>query len=232
MIKLQLAFFNCLIITVWLFFASFTITPSVEAFDQNQDICFLWAFGAVVGPENNRELINIEKRSTLKTGDQFKMMVQPKRDCYIYIVYHGSNGEIQMLFPSDYGQFSKIDKINNRYYIPQGDLWFALDENTGQETFYLLASKIKFTKLESLINRYGTSDLSDKPKIADQIIKEIKNIKREHKHFTAKAERPVQIGGTVRGVGGQHHSMHDVSKLAVEITANDFYSETFRIEHK
>jgi hypothetical protein len=199
---------------------------------EKKDIFIHWAFGALIGPENNRKLIPIIKDTTLKTGDQFKMMVELKSRCWVYLIYLGSNGEIQILFPGDIGQLNKSIQLSEKYYIPQGDLWFALDEQTGLETFYLLVSNNRLSGLEEFLKKYESLSSDKKPDMARQIVNLIKKIKRKRKTLAATPERPVQIGGTVRGVRDKPTSMHDIATLAVEISATDFYSRTFTIEHK
>ncbi len=220
-----------LIIIINLFFSGNMIALA-ESSTEKEDVNIHWAFGALTGAENNRRLISINKDTTLKTGDQFKMMVEFKSKCFVYLIYHGSNDEIQILFPYDWNQLNKGFNAYERYYIPQGDLWFALDKQTGIETFYLLASKSRLVNLESLLKKYESSNLTAKQDIAIRIIAEIKKTRAQHKKLAAKAERPVQIGGNVRGTKEQRLSIHDISTLAVEISAPNFYGKTFTIEHQ
>jgi len=198
-----------------------------------ENVCFRWAFGAVVGKENDRRLMSITRDTTLKTGDQFKMMVELETTCFVYLIYHGGQGELQMLFPNDLKQFAENYKTMEKYFIPQGDLWFALDENVGRETFYLLASAKRLTNLEALLIDHKSANPEEKSELVAKILTEIRETKRRHKKLTAVAERPVTIGGTVRGMSKDAKvPAHDISKIAIEISATDFYSRTFTIEHK
>jgi len=200
---------------------------------EKNNVWFRWAFGALLGNENNRKLVSISRDTQLKTGDQFKMMVEMKKKCFIYLIYHGGQGELQLLFPDTVERFPDNYKTPERHYIPQGDLWFALDENTGLEKFYLLASAKRLTRLEALLNNYKSVGSVEKKDLSAKIIKEIKQLKRQHRKFQAVAERPVSIGGTVRGVTKDPKApVHDIVSIAVEISAADFYSRTFTIEHE
>jgi len=210
-----------------------TASATQQRQPEKENVTFNWAFGALVGKESERKLISITRDTVLKTGDQFKMMVELKRKCFVYLIYHSGQGEVQLLFPNNIKQFSDNYKTLEKYYIPQGDLWFALDENVGQETFYLLVSVKRLTKLETLLNDHESADPKGKPALTTKILTEIRKIKRQYRTLTAAAERPVSIGGTVRGVTkNQNIPLNDVASLAVEITATDFYSRTFTIEHK
>ncbi|MFC1489472.1 DUF4384 domain-containing protein, partial [Thermodesulfobacteriota bacterium] len=153
------------------------------------------------------------------------MLVELEKKCFVYLIYHGGQGEMQMLFPNGLKQFGKNYKIMEKYYIPKADLWFALDDNVGRETFYLLASAKRLPGLEALLTDHESADPSEKPELVTKILTEIRATKRKHKKFTAAAERPVTIGGSVRGINKNPKvPAYDISKIAVEIRAIDFYS--------
>ena len=214
------------------FFFSSQIAAAAESAEKKENVKIHWAFGALTGSGSNRELVRIEKDTTLKSGDQFKMMVVLKSMCFVYLIYHGSIGEIQLLFPDTLKQFSTNYHIDQKYYIPQSDLWFALDEHTGLETFYLLISKTRLSELEDLLQKYQSSSLSKKPEVVHEIIDQIKQIRKQHFSLSAKAERPISIGGSVRGMQKQSTSLQDIADLSVEISATDFFGRTFTIEHE
>jgi hypothetical protein len=91
----------------------------------DEDIRVGWAFGALVGSSQDRKLIPITQDTTLHTGDQIKIMVHKKSECFVYLIHQGSNGEIASLFSNS------INKEDKAIYIPQGDAWFTLDQHTG-----------------------------------------------------------------------------------------------------
>ena len=46
-------------------------------------------------------------------------------------------------------------------------------------------------------------------------------------------ERPIRIGGNLRGLAEDSEpQLPDINRIAVEITASDFYSRTFTIDHR
>ncbi len=200
---------------------------------EGENLRFHWAFGARVGTQSNHEFVSITRDTTLKTGDQFKMLVELKTKCFVYLIYHGAKGELYLLFPYNSRQFDNGYKILKKYYIPQGNQWFTLDENVGRETFYLLFSAVRLTKLEDLIVNYESSDLMEKSELTTKIITEIHQLIKQHRRFASVAERPISIGGSVRGINkAKKAPVYDISNIAVEISATDFYSRTFTIEHK
>ena len=190
----------------------------VNSIDEKENIVLNWAFCALVGPDNNRKLIPITKDTLLKTGDQLKMLINKKSECFVYLIYHGSNGEIMKLFPNN------SNNVDEKYFIPQGDSWFFLDEHTGKETFYLLVSKRPLTTLENLVKKYEACSVDKKSKAASQIIEEINRVIRLR---SAEAERPAIIGGVTR-----NPLPNNVESLTIKITATDFYSRIFTIDHK
>jgi len=206
----------------------------VDAEEQKEDnVSFRWAFGAIVGPVDDRKLIAITRDSELKTGDKFKMFVELKKKCFVYLIFQDSLGEIQLLFPKNFRQFADDYQLSKKYYIPAGDLWFALDEKTGHEAFHLVASPQRLSILENLITDYESSASINKSEISKRIVAEIQGIKRKHKKLQATPERPVQIAGSLRGTEKNlNQPFPDLDIVAAEISTPDFYGRTFTIEHK
>ena len=197
-----------------------------------KNVCFRWAFGAVVGPNNDRRLVAITRDTALKTGDQLKLLVELKKKCFVYVIYHSGQDEVVMLFPNGVEQFTTDYQVAKRYFIPQGKLWFELDDNAGLETFYLIASATRLEELEILFNKDSIKEPYDKQKRSEMILARIRTIKRRYQKLTADAERPVIIGGSVRGIGDASQvGFPDFNAIAAEVSTQDFYSRTFTIEH-
>ncbi len=210
-------------------------SPDTTAIAQQQgvaeNVSFVWGFGALVGKE--KKFVPITRDTALKTGDEIKMVVELKKECYVYLIHHSSKGEVSLLFPEDVRQFSGDYETGKNYYVPKGKGWFELDKNTGRESFYLLGSAERLLELEVLIGNYQSASSDEKQKIADQILTEIRSVKRKFRTFTTLAERPVTIGGNIRGVEDAGKAKRpDVTTIATEIKATNFYSKTFTIDHQ
>jgi len=200
---------------------------------EEKNICFRWAFGAMVGPENDRRLVAITRDTTLKTGDQLKLLVEFREKCFIYLIYHSGQDELYMLFPYETQMFSVEPETHKKYYIPRGTRWFQLDEKTGLETFYLLASAERLSELEALMKKYECAGKPEKKGLAKGILAEIQRAKRQYRTLTAPAERPVSIGGSVRGIDKKKKSIPpDIDPIAEEVSTINFYSRTFTIDHR
>jgi hypothetical protein len=140
---------------------------------------------------------------------------------------------MSVLFPYRFEQLSRGYPKEVEHYIPQGNEWFELDEHTGQETFYLLASAKRLHELEALINQYETADPVKKSELAKEVLMEIRKLRKAHRKFKTFAEKPVNIMGHLRGSEKvEPADTPDVTELAVEISGSKFYSRTFTIDHK
>ena len=211
----------------------FGLAAAQQESEQEENIRFLWAFGAIKKGEGESKLVPIARDTALRSGDQIKFFVKLEKKCFVYLIYHSSQGEVSVLFPYRFEQLSRAYPAKAEYYIPQGVEWFSLDEHVGQETFYLLASAERLYDLEALINKYESADPAKKPELARKALKEIRMLMRENRKFKSFAERPVTIMGHLRGSEKvELEDTPDVTNLAVEISGSNFYSRTFTIDHK
>lgn len=212
----------------------FAVSPTVASGADDQALVkFRWAFGALTEDGANLKLEPIGTSSTLKTGDQLKMMVERQTDCYVYVVHHSSQNIIRLLFPYNLTQLADDYLREKKYYIPQSDRWFELDQHSGPETFYLLGSPTRLDSLERLLDQYERADLAQKTDLSRQILDEIRTLKKQHRELSAAAERPETIGGAVRGFEkAQGMNRPDISVIAREISAPGFVARTFTIEHQ
>lgn len=202
-----------------------------RATQDEENIKFRWAFGAIAGKD--RKFISVNKDTQLATGDELKMLVELKKKCFVYVIHRSPKGTIDLLFPYTLKQFSTDYVVNKNYYIPIGRNWFKLDKTTGTESFHLLASVDRLGELEDLLGQYAKADEQKKVELAELIISEIKNVRKRYKTFTTLAERPISIGGNIRGADKVEEARRpDVAIIAKEISANNFYGRTFTIDHQ
>jgi hypothetical protein len=182
----------------------------------DDQVRFRWAFGALTGPSGARTLVRVTDDITLKTGDEIKMLVSPVTSCFVYVVHEDPKGVVAPLFPETPDGFPAGYKAGARYSIPADGGWLTLDAVTGIERIYLTASPARLPRLEAAVTRGSRVE----------VIAELAALRKQH----AKAdwiERPVQIGGQVRGLKGP-----DITSMAIEITAQGFYSRVFVIDHR
>jgi len=196
-------------------------------------VSFRWAFGATVGSKDDRRLVAITRDTVLKTGDRLKLLLELKGRCFVYLFYRTAADEIYLLFPYTLELFDTGYKTGEKYYIPKGKTWFELDKNVGLETFYLLASAKRLNQLEAQYLKYDSVSGEEKKKLAKQLLAEIRKIKRKHRKLATSAERPIAIGGNVRGaVKDVQSAFPDIDPIASEVSTSNFYGKTFTIDHK
>ena len=200
---------------------------------KDKNISFKWAFGAMVGSESGPRLVSITRSATLKSGDKLKILLKPQKNCYVYLIYHSTDDELFRLFPYQFNRTAEDFKPSEKYYIPQGRQWFELDEKVGQEMFYLLASAERLDHLEALLSRYEAAEVPKRGEAVREILSEIRNIRKRNKKFTATAERPITIGGSMRGISREKQTgFPEIDALAVEVSATNFYYRTYTIDHQ
>ncbi len=204
---------------------------STPAIQEQANIGFQWAFGAVVGKD--RKFVSITHDTTLSTGEEVKMLVQLTKECYVYVLHYGSNGEIDLLFPYSFRQFQTDYETGKNYFIPKGRDWSRLDKNTGRETFFIVASTERQLDLEAKVGDYLAADASKKEGLAKAIVSNVRDLRRKYTTFATIAEKPLTIGGNIRGTDKVETSRRpDVTTIATEVTARNFYSKTITIDHQ
>jgi hypothetical protein len=97
---------------------------------------------------------------TLTQNDNYKIMFQCNMRCYMYIVQLDSSGKMDPIFPSSYFSWGNPTQIHTLYSLPPQNKWFYLDENTGVETIYFIASRSRRLDLEQLFRKFEEKNKS------------------------------------------------------------------------
>jgi len=212
--------YGCAMVIVSLMVSGLPGMANAQVADEDK-VAFVWAFEALVAEGKVTKQVLIQEDMKLKTGDQLRMVVELRKPCFVYVIHHGARGEIQELFPYDMQQFTTDYQTAKMYEIPPNDGWFRINEQTGLETFYLVATAQRLTDMEQLLATYAAAQPDEQPQAATNILAELRNLLKQYR-ASVKPGRPVPIAGNMRiptGIEG------------VEITAPQFYIETFTIEH-
>ncbi len=110
---------------------------------------------------------------TMYSGDQFRLSFVLSTDCYVYVVGIDSRGERNILFPSQLIAQNHYCLANRQYDIPDGDNFFTLDENTGQEQLYLLASRTPLELLEGMLTPDAVVDHQQAALVLDETARQL-----------------------------------------------------------
>ena len=200
----------------------------------SDNINYRWAFVARSGENGNQKIGTVTQDTTLHSGDELKLYVCLEQQAYIYIIYRGPKDELRILFPYSLEMFDKDYKTQKNYYVPAGKTWLKLDEETGLETFYVIASTERLSKLEKALKRFAEASVDSNSEAAVSVLREIKEIKNRFRNYSSPAERPIPIAGNVRGPDNVPFDVQrlDIARLAWHISADSFYSRTIAIDHR
>lgn len=218
-----------LLTAVFLATAPVAAPPRAAAGDAPPALRFRWSFCAQVGPPEQTRIVPITGDTALRTGDRIKFFWQPVTACHLYLLHLSSQGKLRLLFPAD--PAADPAPANREHFIPEGHGWFQLDAHTGTEVFYLLASRERLAGLEDLIARHLQAPGGGAGPSVEPILAEMKRLRRENLQLAAPAERPVRLGGNLRGPGDPSGAQ-DIRPFAVEISAPGFFSRTFTLDHQ
>ena len=106
-----------------------------------------------------------------------------------------------------------------------------LDNVVGKERFHVFASPTRLSDFEVTYNRYLAAKGTSKADMAKKVIAQMRATKKQFKSYAAAAERPINIGGNVRGLIKETKPL-DVTDFEIQITGKNFYSKTFTIDHQ
>lgn len=192
------------------------------AYAEEDNVSFLWSFAALVETGGVKQPpVAITQDTILKAGDHLKLAVELRKPCFVYVIYHGAQGEVKMLFPSSVAQFTTDYQLGKKYEVPPGSDWLKLNDQVGRETFYLVAAAQRLSDLEKLLEMHAAAKPEERAQAATNIVTEIRDLRKRHRQFATPAERPVPIAGNMR-----------IDIPATEIAAHNFYSKTFTIENR
>ena len=223
--------FRLLIISLIVILSQFSYVP-VSKSDQNQ-IYFKWAMGTIRQADKAYEFQAVSKDTTLKSGDHLKFYLHLESKIYVYLLHVSSMNDITMLYPPKSEKTDSTGYIPGEHFIPTGDHWFELDNNTGKEIFYLLASANRLTKLEKLIKQDTAAITSSNSESNKMILDEIRYLRKSNMKFKTSAEKPVSmIGDSRAGFDSKDTATDELPKYAMEVSTEKFYSKAITIDHR
>jgi len=225
-------FIYLIVLNVLFLFVTAFQSVVAENASKSDNVKFKWSFIVRTDPSGRNKIVNIAKdiitkktkEFSVSAGDKISMYVEPGESTYVYVFFLDSSEKLKLLFPINLGAENLEDEFTpgNGTYIPGMYKWFTFDENKGDESFYLLASPDRLTKLEELTRNYIEEE---KELTKQKVLDEIRSIKKTNV-FKTKRERLIPYSGRVRS------GEIDIADLAVETEAKTFYIQTIRIKHE
>ena len=193
------------------------------------EMLFRWAF-IKHHDQAPDQVLDFSKPPLVKSGDELRIFLEPLSNAYIYLYLYDSGKKLSLIFPADFAVFASDDYSGHAKYIPQRGNWFTVEDPTGTERFYLLASERRLDSLEQLTRDYY-ADVNAGSKAA--LLTEIKSLRKKHSHLTAEAETGVSIAGTIKSFRGiASNTPVDGRIEAIEVRARHFYGKTIRLKHE
>jgi len=122
--------------------------------------------------------ILVNEGSVLRSLDNFQVHMETNRPAYVYILVYDSQGRAGQIFPDP-----KIDRPGfveggRKLVVPAKDLWFWLDESSGTETIYVLATEKPMADIHGLLAKMERTDDSGKQQVSKEIKERIAVIQR------------------------------------------------------
>ncbi len=112
---------------------------------------------------NTGELLPLTQNAVLHSGDSYKIAFTPEKDSYVYILQVDSQKVLWRLFPIDkwgdviLNQTSHV-RAGKTYLVPTEVKSFKLDQQTGTEKIYFIASQQPDPALEKLPNKSALAE--------------------------------------------------------------------------
>jgi hypothetical protein len=99
-----------------------------------------------------------EEAISLTPLDDYRLLLEPVEDLYVYVFELSPPGVLIKLFPNaTYSPSRNPLRRNLTYYLPTDADWFHLGEHAGEERLYVLASMEPLGEVEDLYAQYAAA---------------------------------------------------------------------------
>ena len=99
--------------------------------------------------------VGVPEGSVMYSGQNYQVGFRASTDCHVYVYQVGQDGEIFRLFPGTQ-YLAEDNQLRNPlpsgriHWIPARDRWLRLDDSSGTEKIYVVASRTRNVILEDL----------------------------------------------------------------------------------
>ena len=113
------------------------------------------------GTSGEYKEVEVQNGGVLHSEDLFKIRFKPQEEVYVYLLSMDSLGNLKVLSPAQHtGTLLKF-KSDETYEFPEKNKWFELDQNTGQETIYLITTQTPIETIDKKIDELQKSGINN-----------------------------------------------------------------------
>lgn len=198
--------------------------PAASAQGTGAQLSFKWAF-VRLAEGGQEQVVDFSTHPVVRAGDQLQVYLEPLSRIYLYLFLFDSSRDLALLYPP--APRASPATAGETIFLPGEGRWFTIDEKTGEEQFFLLASAARLPRLEDLTSAWlrKPGDAEAKARVLD----EIKDLRRRHSAVTGIVEKAVPMAGTFAPNRGPAPA---ISGDATEVEAEGFYARTLRLKHE
>lgn len=215
---------NILIIAFLLFFLIIFINA-----DEQSSLKLNFSIGAKKYTNNTSNIIPIDIDTVLKENDGIRLLFQSATDCYVYVLFYDSSKIMTLLFPDKYNYYKKNYAVKRmKYFLPDAWDWYSLDNNSGTETIYFIASTSRLTDLEKQLKKLESKKEDQVKKASNDIRNDIKALISEQltKNYNFQERNAIEIAGVIRAV------QNDIEKYTKGLIGENLIIKSIIFKHE
>ena len=187
-----------IIVGIFLFAIAFPV-------DEQEEIGFQYG---ILGRLNsqNKQITELQDSTKIYSGDEIRINAGYKKDTHFYVIYKGSEGEFDILYPDLGKMVVDVEEQPDTIYSTVL-YWSQLTDPAGIETFFLINSSFKLESLTAMFTRYNKVNAKGRMKLAKKIQMELDDLNPETKLELAslgnRLDKPIVGGVAFRGDDGE-----------------------------
>ncbi len=162
----------------------------------------------------------VKEGSVLRSGDHFQVQIETNRPTHIYVLIFDSHGRASQLFPDPKIETPGFVEGGRKIAVPDKDLWYWLDERSGTETIYVLASEEPMADIRGLLSKMAKAGDAERKRLSGEIKQQIQIVERgvggmakgktvsypmsDGRHIQKVTEVVAGSGAVVRAISFEH----------------------------
>ncbi len=145
--------------------------------------------------KDDTEFRGIVDGDVLNSGDLYKIIFSAQEDSFIYIFQVESSGRVYQLFPMESFRGTWVGNANpvrsgRTYFLPKESKAYQLDDQTGLERIFVLASRTQDKELENLAETITSHRSTGNSRALGSAETKLKTLFKTRAIRTRKKEKP------------------------------------------